>query len=110
LDFERVAHAGADFLRGRSLKSATPGVGLGLAICKAVIDAHRGRIRAANAPGGGAEFSFSLPRRPLPPHLLESMANPVALIVEDEPQIRRRAQRWRAKAGRCTRLPHSNAA
>jgi two-component system, OmpR family, sensor histidine kinase KdpD len=53
------------FTRGDT-ESATPGVGLGLAICKAVIDAHRGRIRAANAPDGGAEFSFTLPRRPPP--------------------------------------------
>ncbi len=57
------------FTRG-SAESATPGVGLGLAICKAVVDAHRGRIRAANAvpdaQGGGAEFTITLPRR-LPP-------------------------------------------
>ncbi len=53
------------FTRGQA-ESATPGVGLGLAICKAVVDAHRGHISAANAPGGGAEFSFSLPRKPPP--------------------------------------------
>jgi len=41
-------------------------VGLGLAICKAVIDAHRGEIHAQNAPGGGAEFTIRLPRRPAP--------------------------------------------
>ena len=53
------------FTRGAA-ESATPGVGLGLAICKAVVDAHRGQISAANAPGGGAEFSLTLPRRPPP--------------------------------------------
>ena len=53
------------FTRGQA-ESATPGVGLGLAICKAVVDAHRGHISAANAPGGGAEFSFSLPRKQPP--------------------------------------------
>jgi two-component system, OmpR family, sensor histidine kinase KdpD len=53
------------FTRGET-ESATPGVGLGLAICKAVVDAHRGSIQAADAPGGGAEFSFRLPRRPPP--------------------------------------------
>lgn len=53
------------FTRGQA-ESATPGVGLGLAICKAVVDAHRGHISATNAPGGGAEFSFSLPRKPPP--------------------------------------------
>nr|WP_315244169.1 DUF4118 domain-containing protein [uncultured Albidiferax sp.] len=53
------------FTRG-SAESSTPGVGLGLAICKAIVDAHRGQISAANAPGGGAEFTLTLPRRPAP--------------------------------------------
>jgi two-component system sensor histidine kinase KdpD len=53
------------FTRG-STESATPGVGLGLAICKAIVDAHRGQISAANAPGGGAEFTLTLPRKPPP--------------------------------------------
>lgn len=59
------------FTRGTA-ESITPGVGLGLAICKAVVDAHRGRISAANAAGGGAEFTLSLPRRPPPPELIET--------------------------------------
>ena len=53
------------FTRG-STESTTPGVGLGLAICKAIVDAHRGQIVAANAPDGGAEFTLTLPRRPAP--------------------------------------------
>ena len=53
------------FTRGET-ESATPGVGLGLAICKAVVDAHRGRISAVNAAGGGAQFTIRLPRRPPP--------------------------------------------
>ena len=53
------------FTRGAS-ESITPGVGLGLAICKAVVDAHRGQISAANALGGGAEFTITLPRRAPP--------------------------------------------
>ena len=53
------------FTRGE-VESATPGVGLGLAICKAVVDAHRGQISAANAAGGGAEFKVILPRRAPP--------------------------------------------
>jgi signal transduction histidine kinase len=39
------------------------GVGLGLYVCKAVIEAHGGSIRAENRPGGGARFVFELPRR-----------------------------------------------
>jgi signal transduction histidine kinase len=40
------------------------GTGLGLSICKRIIDDHRGWISARNRPGGGAVFSFGLPRRP----------------------------------------------
>ena len=54
------------FTRGQA-ESTTRGVGLGLAICKAVVDAHKGHISAANASGGGAEFTVRLPRRPPPP-------------------------------------------
>jgi two-component system sensor histidine kinase KdpD len=53
------------FTRGQS-ESIKPGVGLGLAICKAVVDAHRGQISAANSPAGGAEFMITLPRKPAP--------------------------------------------
>ncbi len=37
------------------------GSGMGLPICRSTIDAHRGRIWAANNPGGGATFQFTLP-------------------------------------------------
>ncbi len=37
------------------------GTGLGLSICKAVIKEHSGSVEAANAPGGGAVFTVTLP-------------------------------------------------
>ena len=54
------------FTRGQA-ESAVPGVGLGLAICRAIIEAHGGQIQAANRAGGGACFTFTLPLETPPP-------------------------------------------
>lgn len=48
------------FTRG-DVESATPGVGLGLAICRAIVEAHRGRIWVETTRPHGATFTFSLP-------------------------------------------------
>jgi two-component system sensor histidine kinase KdpD len=48
------------FSRGNK-ESAIPGVGLGLAICRAIIEVHGGRIWAENRAEGGASFHFMLP-------------------------------------------------
>jgi len=41
--------------------SQAPGAGLGLAICRGIIVAHGGAIRAESAPGGGARVIITLP-------------------------------------------------
>jgi len=38
------------------------GMGMGLAICKSVAEAHGGELRAGPVPAGGTFFEFSLPR------------------------------------------------
>ncbi|NOT10369.1 MAG: sensor histidine kinase KdpD [Methylococcaceae bacterium] len=48
-------------------EAAQSGVGLGLAICKAIIGAHGGNIQAQNRPTGGAVFSFVIPLDQSPP-------------------------------------------
>ncbi|NOT69586.1 MAG: two-component system sensor histidine kinase KdbD [Methylophilaceae bacterium] len=49
------------FERGQK-ENALPGVGLGLAICRAIIEAHGGHIHAENKSTGGARFVFTLPK------------------------------------------------
>jgi two-component system sensor histidine kinase KdpD len=54
------------FKRGR-VEGAVGGVGLGLAICRAIAQAHGGEIRAERLPAGGALFVVSLPLGGEPP-------------------------------------------
>jgi two-component system sensor histidine kinase KdpD len=52
---------------------------LGLAIARAIVEAHGGKIRAENRQGGGAVFSFWLPVEGRPPEL----------DLRDQPEARR---------------------
>jgi two-component system sensor histidine kinase KdpD len=61
-DEERVFQK---FYRSRP-EGATGGAGLGLAICRAIITAHGGRIWGENRVEGGARFTFVIPQ-PTPP-------------------------------------------
>ena len=57
---EDVARLFTKFRRGSN--ATRGGVGLGLAICKAIVELHGGRIEARDRAGGGAVFEFALPR------------------------------------------------
>lgn len=53
----------AKFERGRP---DSGGVGLGLAICRAILQLHKGRVWADNLPDGGMAFRFALPLEAAP--------------------------------------------
>ena len=79
------------------------GAGLGLAICRGIVELHGGPIWAENRPAGGAAIHFTLPtigsrrkcpfKEPEPPaaatHCRIMPDRPRILVIEDEPEIRR---------------------
>ena len=64
VEAERLPHLFRKFTRidGDDRRSGVPGSGLGLGICKGIVEAHGGRIWAeSEGPGMGARFTFTIP-------------------------------------------------
>ncbi len=88
-------------LTGGGAREGTAASGLGLAICKGLVEAHGGRIRAESAGiGRGARFTFTLPvaeggdarvkARPAATRARgEASAKPRILVVDDDPHTLR---------------------
>ncbi len=63
-----------DLFEQGNRESRAIGTGMGLAICRAIMQAHGGRIEAANREGGGARFTIALPVASPPSSLQASLA------------------------------------
>jgi signal transduction histidine kinase len=59
VDSRQTSRIFAMFARGNG---DTEGTGIGLAVCRRVVEAHGGRIWVEQAEGGGSAFRFTLPR------------------------------------------------
>jgi two-component system sensor histidine kinase KdpD len=53
----------------RARPNGSSGVGLGLTVCRGIVEAHGGKIWAQNRDGGGAAFQFTLPMEGQPPEV-----------------------------------------
>ena len=85
IDPADLPHIFTRFWRGR--RSGREGTGLGLAICKAIVDAHGGRIWAESTPPAGTSVHFTLPASVVTAEI-EGLAGEPAniLLVDDKPE------------------------
>ena len=98
---ERLPHLFSKYAgTGRGDRESGTGFGLGLAICKGLVEAHGGRIRAASGgEGRGTRFTFTIPAMEeaaatdLPAHRARPPRPPGGpariLVVDDDPQTLR---------------------
>lgn len=62
IDPERFEHLFTSFVPDKQKTDISKGSGIGLSICKTIINAHGGIISGQNRESGGAVFTFALPK------------------------------------------------
>ena len=109
---ERLPHLFRKYvdIGGRNQARDAAGFGLGLVICKGIVEAHGGRIRAESAGRGlGARFTFTLPvaEEPAaaavagsaPPVPMATHEEASVLVVDDDPEALRQIRNALVAAG-----------
>ncbi len=67
-------------------KKERRGIGLGLSICKALVEAHEGKIWAESTLGAGTTMFFTVPASAQPPSSLDKKTVANILLVDDRPE------------------------
>lgn len=76
LTLEEQKHVWERFYRVKGIpaQSGAPGLGLGLHICRTIIEAHQGKFGLESTPGKGSTFWFTLPLTQAPPDARERLS------------------------------------
>jgi len=103
LSIEEQAQLFTHFYRAHNALTATiGGTGLGLTICRSLVEMQGGEMQVSSEPGRGSTFRFTLPlAQPLepPPSPQEALLGKRILVVEDEPDIRHLLRHYLQRAG-----------
>ena len=88
------------------------GLGMGLSVCRSIVEAHNGKMWVESSPGAGATFFFEVPaagngaiatamtaeERAVPPRGTDQ-ADATVLVVDDDPAVRAAVARLVQTAG-----------